>query len=399
MTFTQQLTIGQNQFPIVKVGDHYFTNFSVGVFCKLPPAPIQRNSAKRIGKMKKIFDEAYAANQAQSLTEVVIGVVTTDFDDIDESTGAVIASYKAGEVGILDGATRQHYWKLYPKEHDLTAKIHFLSNMKDVEFAYYPYNNQASVEKTSDLLQGLARRYQWQPRQLMFANGGYKTALDWATFRPGDAGYAALETSFNFNFDELKVLDTLPKNGGYSITKPAIKSLKSQAIISACLIALKLYPNNLRLFDFIDRLSAIDMDAIKQAVNKGDIDAVEIVAIEYTGWSKMRGSLGPDKTTSWTNEFFGSTNFASKEPQLDFLLHFIIEYIQNPNKRWNFDRGVKPTSWIGTWEDIFSQDDPSDNADILHKLLAENRPKSGDNHTVDDILTLIRTKNKQLTEV
>jgi hypothetical protein len=354
MTNTQNLTIGQNTYPTVKVGDHSFANIPVSEFITLPPAPVQRNSHMRVNKMKPIFDKAYAANQSHTLTEVAIGVVSADFDDIDPDTGAVIGSYKAGEVSIIDGATRKHYWIKYPQQHNLTAKIHYLSSMDDVNFAYYPYNSKDSVEKTNQLLQGLARRYSWNARQPMFANGSYKTALDWASSRPGDGGYADVASSFNFNFDELKVLDTLPKNGGPSITKPMIKALKSQSIIAACLIALKFYPNNVRLFQFIDTLANITIDDLRNAIAAGNLSAVEIVAAEYSGMSKMRGN-GSHPT--WLNDMAGSTNFASKEPQLNFLLYWIIEYIQDPNKKLDFDRGVKHTFWEGAWTDLVTDED------------------------------------------
>jgi hypothetical protein len=353
MTNTKNLTIGQNTYPTVKVGDHSFANIPVSDFITLPPAPVQRNSHMRVSKMKPIFDNAYTANQSHTLTEVAIGVVVTDFDDIDPDTQAVIGSYKAGEVSIIDGATRKHYWIRYPQQAlltpEITAKIHYLSSMDDVNFAYYPYNSKESVEKTNQLLQGLARRYQWQARQPMFANGSYKTALDWATSRPGDKGYADVAASFNFNFDELKVLDTLPKNGGPSITKPTIKGLKSQSIIAAALIALKYYPNNVRLFQFIDNLANISMDDLRNAIALGDLTAVEVVAAEYSGMSKTRGN---GNKPSWLNDMAGSTNFASKEPQLDFLLYWMIEYIQDPNKKLDFDRGVKPAFWENAWSDL-----------------------------------------------
>lgn len=354
MTNTQNLTIGQNTYPTVKVADHSFANIPVSDFITLPPAPVQRNSHMRVNKMKPIFDKAYAANQSHTLTEVAIGVVVADFDDIDGDTGAVIGSYLAGEVSIIDGATRKHYWMKYPQQHNLTAKIHYLASMDDVNFAYYPYNSKESVEKTNQLLQGLARRYSWSARQPMFANGSYKTALDWATSRPGDKGYADVASSFNFNFDELKVLDTLPKNGGPSITKPTIKGLKSQSIIAACLIALKYYPNNLRLFQFIDNLANISMDDLRIAIANGNLSAVEVVAAEYSGLSKTRAT---GNKPSWLNDMAGSTNFASKEPQLDFLLYWMIEFIQDPNKKLDFDRGIKPAFWESAWTDLVADEE------------------------------------------
>lgn len=352
MTTTKTLTIGQNSYPTIKVGDHTFANIPVTVFCELPPAPVQRNSHLRVRKMKPIFEKAYAANQSYTLTEVALGVVVKDFDDIDPETGAVIAHYRAGEVSIVDGNTRKHFWLANPHTHDLTAKLHFLSSMDDVKFAYYPYNSKDSVENASQLLQGLARRYQWQPRQMMFANGGYKTAIDWATSRPGDDD-TNIERSFNFNFDELKVLDSLPKNEGRSITKPNLPKLKSQAIIAACLIALKYYPNNVRLYQFIDELANIGTDDLRGAIARGDLSPVEIVAAEWTGMSKMRGN---GTHPSWLNDKANSTNFASKEPQLDFLLYWMIEYIQSPQKRMDFDKGVKPSFWSKTWINLVAPD-------------------------------------------
>lgn len=357
MTTTKTLTIGQNSYPTVKVGEHSFANIPMNVFCELPPAPVQRNSHLRVRKMKSIFDNAYNAGQSHTLTEVAIGVVIQDFDDRDPETGALINSYKTGEVSIIDGATRKHYWKTYPDRAqsttDITAKIHYLSSMDDVRFAYYPYNSKESTEKTNELLQGLARRYNWQPRQPMFANGNYKTAMDWATGRPGDDAGRAIETSFNFNFEELKILDQLPKNGSYTISKPALPKLKSQAIIAAGLIALKLYPNNVRLFEFIERLVNLTVDDLNTAIARKDITPYEIIAIEWMGWSNRRGT---GTVSTWLNDMAGSTNYASKEPQLDFLLHWIIEYIHNPQVKFDFNRGVRPTSWIGTWKDIFTDD-------------------------------------------
>jgi len=352
MNNTKTLTIGQNSYPTIQVAGHTFANIPVSEFITLPPAPVQRNSHMRVNKMKPIFDKAYAANQGHTLTEVAIGVVVSDFEDRDPQTGALLNAYKAGEVSIIDGATRKHYWINYPQTHALTAKIHYLNSMADVNFAYYPYNSKESVENTNHVLQGLARRYNWQARQPMFANGNYKTALDWATSRPGDDA-KAIETSFNFNFEELKVLDALPKTGSNTISKPAIPKLKSQAIMAACLIALKLYPNNVRLFDFIERLVNLTVDDINDAIARKNITPYEIVAIEWMGWSARRGVTIDD---TWLKDVAGSTKFASKEPQLDFLLHWIIEYVNNPTVVYNFNKGIKPSSWECAWKNIFTED-------------------------------------------
>jgi hypothetical protein len=348
MTNSTSLTIGQTAYTTTTVGDHSFANISVADFLEVPPAPIQRNSERRVGKMKPIFDEAYAAKQTASLTEVVLGIIAQDFDDTDPDTGAVIASYTAGQVFILDGNTRRFYWKLNPERAKelttLTAKIHYLSSMEDMKFAYYPYNSKESVEKAGEILQGLARRYNWQPKQTMFQNGGYKTALDWASFEDGD-----IHQRFNEHFEELKLLDSIPKSG-HTISQPAMKCLKSQPIMAALLITLKNNKNNLNLYEFIERLSNITEDDCKKAIAADTVTPVEVIALEWKTWSKMRGN---NTDTTWLNGLAGTTKFASREPQLDFLLYWISEFIKNPKCTNNFNKGIRPTFWENFLGDNF----------------------------------------------
>jgi hypothetical protein len=356
MSNTKSVTIGQSTYPTIRVGDHIFLTIAVEEFCKLPPAPVQRNSHLRVPKMKSIFDGAYMAGQSATLTEVAIGIVSEDFEDRDPTTGAVISKYTKGEVSIIDGNTRKHYWlsnhdKVVPLTEGLTAKVHFLKNMEDVKFAYYPYNSKDSVEKTTEILQGLARRYNWQPRQALFANGNYKTAIDWACTGPADKVPSVFE-SFNHSFEELKILESIPKGSGLPVSKPILRCLKSQPIFAAYLIAIKLYPNNLKLFDFIEKLSSLTEQDVRDAIARGDVGPIEIVAIEWLGWSRQRGT---STTTTWLNEMAGSTNFASKEPQLDFLLYWIFEYISNPSVKYDFNKGVRPSQWIGTWKELYDQ--------------------------------------------
>jgi hypothetical protein len=353
MSHSNSLTIGQNSYPVISIAEQDFIQLPVDEFIKLPPAPIQRNSHLRVSKMKTIFDQAYNAGQKSTLSEVAIGIVTKGFDDIDPITGQVIKSYVAGTVMIVDANTRKHYWIRYPQQaaqhiNGLTAKIHYISSMEDLEFAYYPYNSKDSVEKTTEKLQGLARRYQWQPKQTMFANGNYKTAIDWATQGPGEDAPNVFE-SFNYCFEELKVLETIPKNGGNTVSKPMLRCLKSQPILAAYLIALKLYPGNLKLFDFIEQLSSISEQDLNTAIARGTVSPIEIIALEWSGLSSRRGM---SVNQSWLNGIAGSTNFSSKEPQLDFLLYWIFEYIQNPAIKNDFKKGIRPTSWEGTWKEL-----------------------------------------------
>jgi len=341
----------------VTIGNHDFVKIDPLTFLELNPIPTNRNSEARVKKMKPTFDEAYAVGQESTLTEVAIGIVTKDFTDTDAQH-----DYKAGEQYLIDGNTRQHYWKRNPDllnklDKGLTGKIHYLSSTTDVNFAYYPYNNAKSAEKKPEILQGLARRYNWQPKQTMFANGGYGTALDWATENPmvdkkDPTRKMDVFEAFDSAFDQLKVLDSTPKHGDYNISRPALRPIKSQAIIGALLIALKVHPNNLNLLGMIERLGRIDQDELIKARALGSVDPVQIIALEWTGQSAFRGSSGTPMSL-WLEGYAGDTKFASQKPQLDFLLYWIGQYIVNPNKTVDVTKGVKPTFWQNAWEEFY----------------------------------------------
>jgi hypothetical protein len=339
----------------VTVGNHDFLNITPEQFISIPPIPTNRNSEKRVPKMKATFDGAYAAGQVDTLTEVAIGLVEDPFTDPD--TGF---EYKTGDTFTIDGNTRAHYWKMYPERMNnikkgVTAKIHYLSSMSDVEYAYYPYNNAKSTEKKNEVLQGLARRYNWQPRQTMFANGSYGTALEWAVAEyPGDKTKDVFE-SFNMVFDQLKVLDGLPKGSGNTISKPALKPLKSQAIIGAFLLALRIHPNNLNLLNMIDRIANIDTKELNDCVDKNNVDPVQIIALEWTGRSILRSTNG-DPAELWLKGYAGDTKYASQKPQMDFLLYWISKYIENPKESAvAFTKGVKSNLWQNVWEEFLEE--------------------------------------------
>lgn len=335
----------------ITVGNHDFIKLQINEFLELNPIPTNRDSARRVKKMRSIFDGAYLNNQVDTLTEVAIGIVVNDFIDIESGT-----IYTKGEWYLIDGNTRQHYWKIYPDRitaltNGLTGKIHYLKSSADVEFAYYPYNNVKSSENSTELLQGLARRYNWTPRQPALVTGGYKTAIDWACEKKL-GNKANIFEAFNYCFEELKILDSLPKDSTYTITKPKTTGLKSQAIMAAVLVALKNHGPNLRLFDFIERISTITLDELHSAISRGEVDPVQIIAAEYTGLSRNRGA----NLERWLGQHAGSTKRASQEPQMDFLLHWIRTYIASPKITYNFNRGIRQSSWDGAWDDYFPKD-------------------------------------------
>jgi len=339
------LTVNNNQYQTTKFGDHEFAEIAMADFITVEPAPIQRDGKRRLSTMKPIFNDAYASNQAQSLTEVVLGRVDADFDYCDKESGAVIRSYHKGELYVLDGNTRRHYWIQNPDRAQLhtvlTAKVHSLKSRADVDFAYYPYNNKASVEKASHLLQGLARNYNWTPKQSLFAGGGYKTALDWACDSTD-----SVEANFHALFSELKVLDSIPRGDAPGVSKPNIKQLKSQPIIAAMLMMLKKYPNDLRVFSIIEVLCSMTYDDLKRRVFvDGRLRPLEVIATEWAGLSNQRTGR-PDATPLWLNGIAGASNFASREPQLDFLLYWMEKHLDSPAQERCFTKGIKDV-WTG----------------------------------------------------
>lgn len=335
-----------------RVGDFDFVICSIEQWIDTLEIENNRNSAGRVNKMKSIFNEAIAKNQHNTLTEVALGIVIQDFTD--PNTGMV---YRVGDQRRLDGSTRAHWWQQNPDlwkyfPNGLTCKIHYLSSWQDVEFAYYPYNNIKSSETKKEVIQGLAGRYNWSPRQSVFANGGYSSALDWATRIPtGTHSWESVNVfeAFHAMIDTLRLLDSMPKGSDYTITKPAHPKLKSQAIIAACMVQLKNNPNNLKLHDFIYRISNITHTDLLAALSADSAGPVEIIALEWAGLSTMRS--GKDKDP-WIAGNANQTKFSTVIPQMDFLLHWIQRYIENPNRVYSLSGGGVKNSWSGTWEEI-----------------------------------------------
>lgn len=344
---------------IVQVGDIELANISMEDFLPLPPIYNQRHSAGRVNKMKQTFDSAYMNNKAESLSMIALGIAENDI--VDPESGAKL---KKGDITIVDSCTRQHYWKLYPetqKHHSngLTAIIHRLYSHEDVDAAYYPYNNAKSSENKAELIQGLNRKHGLDGRlkQTVFANGGFGSALLYASTNPLEPKERKdIFEQYDMSFDALKVVDNIPKGSANGITKPAIKSIKSQAIIGACLLALRNHPGNVNLLDFISRLSTITFDELTNIMqNTKQADPVEMVALEYSGFSQSRKGLDPSKRDlGWINGTAGSTKMADIRPQMDFLLFQISKYINSPNKKIDI-LSVQPGQWGKEWETWYEE--------------------------------------------
>lgn len=334
------------KYTPTRMGDHDFITMEMADFLALAPIPTNRDSRRRVPAMRKTFEDAVVNGDVGTMSMVAIARVDHNFTDIESGY-----QYQTGDWYLVDGNTRQHWLNQNPEiqayfKNGITAKIHHLTSFKSVEQAYYPYNNAKSVEKTSQLLQGLIFRFQWRPYQNLFAAGQFVTALDWSHTPPGekfDLGLAMYEM-----LDAAKEVDGI-RQDGFGIGMPKHKKLKSQAIIAAALYMAKLHPNNLRLHNFINRLSTMSVDDVNGILIKPRINPIEIVALEYGGASILRpGSNGH----SWLNGLAGQTKFASKEAQMDFLVHWMSTYINDDKVDFDIHRGVKRAHWEGSWSDV-----------------------------------------------
>jgi hypothetical protein len=96
------------------------------------------------------------------------------------------------------------------------------------------------------------------------------------------------------------------------------------------------------------------MNEINNAIAKGELDPVQIIAVEYTNNSCRRNKNSDAEP--WLHGLARSTKFESQAVQMDFLIHWIIKYIESPKLTYNFNKGVKPELWKGAWEELFPVD-------------------------------------------
>lgn len=344
----------------IRVGSNQYLPMDVETWVAMKPIPINRNSHNRVSKMKKIFDEA-TVQDTQPLTAVVMGVVTQDFSDtVDLGDGKLIqVKYTKGDIFRLDGNTRAYYWKKYPEQSPelLTVHVFNLASPADV-LVYFSFDSQEATEKANEKIQGLKNKFQWYPVQTMFNNGQFKTALDWAY---PDTDAQKIETTFTYFFEQLKTLDKIGSPDGPWISKPASKGVKSQAIMAAFLIALKERGNDARVLDLIGKVINTTVDDLVAADvdEKSTFTIPQVIVAEYgkyTYWSyKRNGSrdeqvdfehiLNRDRQSA-----VGSTKRMDKEPQLDFLLYMIEEYVKNPKKTYAIRGGLKSV-WQGKYDE------------------------------------------------
>jgi hypothetical protein len=338
-------------YTVSKNGDHDYINIPMNKFLQLDPIPVNRDSENRIGKMMKTFSTVYAKNKLHTMTEFALGIVVKDF--IDPET---MYQYKIGNLYIIDGNTRQHFWKTNPDKamlhtNGLTGRIHYLSSIEDVEFSYKMYNNAKSAETISEQLQGLLRRFKFEPNSGTLRKGNFSQALAWASMVPKTSTKTFLE-QFQMNLEGIKITDSIPSSGVNSIWNPTMKGISASPIHAAILLAIRLNPNNANLYLLINKLATVTANDLKFAIAADKVDAADIIALEYNKLSHMRAKNG--NAEPWLKNMAGLTTYESRIPQMDFLMYYIGQYMDDPNKQWSLRFGISSDRWEKAYENFFT---------------------------------------------
>lgn len=404
---------------IITTGSTPQITMAISDFIKIPEIPINRRSVDRVNKMLHTFNGNYNANMARLLSIVHVGIVITDFVDID--TGH---QYKSGEQYILDGNTRKSFWEQYPdtwEKHPngLTAIIYPLENFAQVRRIYESLDSSTSAKNVSEKIQGEFNRQKFYPTQPLLIRGNFAVALKWSHRGPKEPELK-LEEQIKVSLPALREFDRLEakvlvngKQEVYTISRPRIVRLASAPIYAAIMTALRLFPNSSILHDFIEKFITQDENSVREAINSKRVTPYEIIAIEWLEWSDQRSKHKNDAPL-WLDGHAGQTSTKFQKKQLDFLLHWIQQYLDNPNYTVTFSNGIKSTAWgkidsskdsvknlIGGWESFYV------NANKTKKSLTkldiskayENNFTSSDQEKVDILVKHISNSDKKTLEL
>jgi hypothetical protein len=372
------------QATLAQTGPTTTMTISVEDFVKLKQVPINRKSEDRVSKMTSSYEGNYNSGMSHLLAIVHIGIVTQNF--VDPVTGY---SYIQGEQYILDGNTRKNYWlknedKWIYHPSGLTAIIHTLQNFQQVQQTYDSLDSSKSAKITSEKIQGEFNRHKFYPKQELLQRGHISLGLKWAHRGPKEPEMPlnqqvpiCLNALQEFDAIEETIITTNGKTETYTITTPRIPRLASSPIYSAILTALRLFPKTPRLYEFISKFISQDENSIRIAINANKVNPYQIIAIEWLGWSDQRSKRKGDSPL-WLDGNAGQTPNQHQKKQMDFLLHWIQVYLDNPNYEVQFSNGIKATAWgkadpknpsskplIGGWERFY------ENSSKTRKMLSK----------------------------
>jgi len=274
---------------------------------KIQRIQINRNEERRLKKLSCL------QNHLATHDEIALFVVLEGFFLHLENDRIWIAP----GVYLANGNTRRLYYKNFPDylpTTDLIATVHIVENAQEYKDLYYSYDNMVSGENGPDLVTGAMGATHVNVTSTVAKNGGFKSALDIAY---GD-NTATVADKVSFFKDEIELLDRV---GIFTMNK----KLKCQTMYAACLMAAKYWNQPVKTFSrMVSGLQTLAQTSADSGYvpNTQDWDGLTAMMYEwFTDGSK--GWVAPD--------VMRKTNFASIEPQMDFLLYCFELYMKKVN--------------------------------------------------------------------
>lgn len=325
---------------------------SIEQFLKIQEWITQRNTEQRA---RKTTVHANLSVLKKSHLIVAIGELTED--DEDENGN----EYEAGTRFVLDANTRKLFWlngKTDQLPDNVLAIVYKEPSLVGLRAHYYAYDNPDAVEQASEVMTGIYKLFDFNPKSNKIIGGSIVTAQNYASmWTPGAPLYGsnkgiwgvdpdpnetktqakrwAMAEQFKFWRAEWEYLDTF-KIG----TKG---SVIDQPLLMALLMTSHVYRDNPNFEDLVRKL------------NRKDYNAAQKTAISKIG----------EAATNANNEVYKKSegNFDAYTNAFNFYLYWIERHVKNPDQINCF---APKTGYAGKgreWVDkYFKIEDNTDNA-------------------------------------
>jgi hypothetical protein len=278
---------------------------SIDDFLQLPAVPHQRYTEGRAktNKVKKML----GGHVRPEHLEIAIVELTEDCNYYGKN-------YKKGWRGIVNGNTRQLYWKEKLSKsipNVVYATVYLCSDMEQVRDCYNTFDSMDATEIKKEKLYGiLAGMYQYEPTSPKIIKGEFLSALNLACyylypdiFNSTNSKVESLPSQVGHYLEEIKVFDSI------------CNSAKSwdQSLLCVALMSLKRYgTNNNKLLDCLDRID-------RRAMNTNEKDRDGATHISYEWKTNERF---PNKGTTWDRK-------GGMKEVVSFALYWIEKFMND----------------------------------------------------------------------
>lgn len=256
-------------------------------FLELPSVPMQRDT---LAHAKSPAVKNALSTLRPEHVNVALAKLTSDCYE-----GGIF--YRAGTIFIVDGNTRQFYWKEGHSDYIPThveATIYEYDTLAEIQECYNTYDSKSALETNGQKIYGLLKlNHNYEAKYNKFANGKFSTSLGFASHVIDPVTYNKPSVSNNIYcvqdqialfIDEIKVIDDLCYNIGTKIT------IMDQSLLAASMLALKHYgTTNKKLLKCL-----CDIYEERQNTQTKNMDGVTHIVQEWT-----RNFRFKQRTTSW----------------------------------------------------------------------------------------------------